>query len=113
MPDDKKPANGGSEDVLKHIWESVKRIEEGQEKLEESVEEQSTQLHELTVSITGNKQLGQKGIAERVNDSEKELTNVKGAVATMKNDLKWWGIVVMVVSGLLAFVVANVDKVLK
>lgn len=101
--------HGSSEDLDK-ISGQMEELKRGQEKIVKAVEANNIELHQLKVSITGD-DMGNKGIAQRVNDAEKDANRNKAAIATMKNDLKWWGILVTAFSALIALVITNWNKI--
>jgi len=105
--------HGSSEDLdrISGQMDELKRVvEENHAKISDKIDASMIELHKLKVSITGD-DLGNKGIAQRVSDTEESGAKNKAAIATMKNDLKWWGAIVAFLSGAIALIITNWNKI--
>lgn len=84
---------------MREIKDGQKGLAKSQTKLAESQKQTSIELNQLRTVITGQKELGQKGIAERLNEAEKKLEDVGkfktavwviGVIATFVSPFVLW-----------------------
>ena len=109
--DDLKGGSSGDYLRLLEQMEALKKaFEKGNKEVSDKIDDQSIELHQLKISITGD-DLGNKGIAQRVSDTEHSAVKNRAEIAAMKNDLKWWGILVSSISGILALIITNWNKI--
>ena len=85
--------------ALTQILYDVREISQGQKELARDQKQTAIELHELRTVITGQKELGQKGIAERINEAEAKLKDVEkfkvavwvvGVIATFVSPFIIW-----------------------
>jgi hypothetical protein len=120
MSDLSEQHSGSSEEFKRWISEQMEDLKKGQAKLLEATtetrklaEESKNELHELKISISGNPDLGQKGLAERIVEAESNGYKNRTEIAKIKNDFKWWGILVSSLAFFVSLVVANWEKIFK
>ena len=113
MSDVSEQHSGSSEGFKNWISKQMEELKAGQKKLLDEMAESRVELHELKVSIKGNPDLGQKGLAERIVQAETNGYKNRADISKIKNDFKWWGILVSAAAFSVSLVVANWDKIFK